>query len=39
VKVLCEPGDAERVAAALRDVPGVERVLVCAPGTGAEVVA
>ena len=38
VKVLCAPGDAERVAAALRDVPGVERVLACAPGGDAEVV-
>jgi diphosphomevalonate decarboxylase len=37
VKVLCEPGDAARIASALRDVPGVERVLTCAPGTGAEV--
>jgi diphosphomevalonate decarboxylase len=37
VKVLCEPADADRIAAALRDVPGVERVLTCAPGTGAEV--
>jgi diphosphomevalonate decarboxylase len=39
VKVLCEPGDAERIAAALRDVPGVARVLTCHPGGGAEVVA
>ena len=39
VKVLCAPGDAARVAAALADVPGVERVLTCAPGGGAEVVA
>ena len=37
VKVLCEPADAERIATALRDVPGVERVLTCAPGAGAEV--
>jgi diphosphomevalonate decarboxylase len=37
VKVLCEPADAARVAAALRDVAGVERVLTCAPGGGAEV--
>jgi len=39
VKVLCAPGDARRVAEALRAVPGVERVLACAPGAGAEVVA
>ena len=39
VKVLCEPGDAPRLAGALRDVPGVERVLTCAPGGGAEVAA
>jgi diphosphomevalonate decarboxylase len=37
VKVLCEPGDAARIADALRDVPGVEHVLACAPGRGAEV--
>jgi diphosphomevalonate decarboxylase len=37
VKVLCEPGDAVRIADALREVPGVERVLTCAPGAGAEV--
>jgi diphosphomevalonate decarboxylase len=37
VKVLCEPADAPRIAAVLRDVPGVERVLACRPGTGAEV--
>ena len=39
VKVLCAPGDVRRVAEALRAVPGVERVLACAPGVGAEVVA
>jgi len=37
VKVLCEPDDASRIADALRDVPGVERVLACTPGSGAEV--
>ena len=37
VKVLCEAGDADRVAAALREVAGVERVLTCAPGGGVEV--
>ncbi len=37
VKVLCEPADAPRVAAALREVPGVERVFSCAPGAGVEV--
>ncbi|HXJ34876.1 MAG TPA: diphosphomevalonate decarboxylase [Candidatus Eisenbacteria bacterium] len=39
VKVLCEPGDTERIAAALREIAGVERVLTCAPGRGAEVIA
>src|SRR5437867_2143159 len=39
VKVLCSPDDASRVAEALRAVPGVERVLTCAPGGGAEVMA
>jgi diphosphomevalonate decarboxylase len=39
VKVLCQPADASRVADALRAVPGVERVLACGPGGGAEVVA
>jgi diphosphomevalonate decarboxylase len=39
LKVLCEPGDAPRIADALRAVPGVERVLSCAPGAGVEVVA
>lgn len=37
VKVLCAPSDSEAIAAALRDVPGVERVLTCSPGTGVEV--
>jgi len=37
VKVLCEPGDASRIAAALGEVPGVEQVLTCRPGAGAEV--
>jgi diphosphomevalonate decarboxylase len=37
VKVLCQPGDAPRVADALRAVPGVEHVVTCAPGGGAEV--
>jgi diphosphomevalonate decarboxylase len=37
VKVLCPPGEAPLVADALRAVPGVERVVVCAPGGGAEV--
>ncbi len=32
VKVLCEPADAERVAAALTSVPGVSRVLRSRPG-------
>jgi diphosphomevalonate decarboxylase len=38
VKVLCAPADADRVADALRQVPGVERVLACAPGRGAEMI-
>jgi diphosphomevalonate decarboxylase len=37
VKVLCRPGDAPHVAQALGTVPGVQRVLTCAPGGGAEV--
>jgi len=37
VKVLCDGAEAGRVAAALADVPGVARVLVCAPGAGVEV--
>src|SRR5581483_1412698 len=37
VKVLCAPADAASVSAALAAVPGVERVLTCAPGRGAEV--
>jgi len=39
VKVLCAPGDAANVAQVLGDVPGVARVVTCAPGAGAEVVA
>jgi diphosphomevalonate decarboxylase len=39
VKVLCAAGDASRVAGALREVTGVERIIACAPGRGAEVVA
>jgi diphosphomevalonate decarboxylase len=39
VKVLCEPSDAVRVAEALVAVPGVERIVTCAPGDGAAVVA
>jgi diphosphomevalonate decarboxylase len=37
VKVLCRPDDAPHVAEALGAVPGVQRVLTCAPGGGAEV--
>jgi diphosphomevalonate decarboxylase len=37
VKVLSHAADAERIARAMRDVPGVERVLVARPGRGAEV--
>ncbi len=39
VKALCAAGDAPHVAEALAAVPGVVRVITCAPGTGAEVVA
>jgi diphosphomevalonate decarboxylase len=39
VKVLCEPAEAAAVADALRAVAGVERVLGCAPGGPAEVIA
>jgi diphosphomevalonate decarboxylase len=39
VKVLCAPTDAAMVAGALAAVPGVERVLTCLPGGGAQVVA
>ncbi len=38
VKVLCAAADAERVAAALADTPGVLRTLIAAPGPGARVV-
>jgi diphosphomevalonate decarboxylase len=38
VKVLCAPDAAARVAGVLAAVPGVERVLTCGPGGGAEVV-
>jgi diphosphomevalonate decarboxylase len=38
VKVLCEPASAPLVAETLAGVPGVLRVLTCAPGGGAEVV-
>jgi diphosphomevalonate decarboxylase len=37
VKVLSSAADSERVAATLREVPGVERVLVARPGSDAEV--
>lgn len=37
VKVLCAAGDAERVAAALRDAPGVIDVRVASPGDGVVV--
>src|SRR5205823_9978230 len=39
VKVLCTPADAPRVAAALEAVPGVERIVTCRPGRGAELIA
>jgi len=39
VKVLCQTAAAERVMEVLRDTPGVERILTCAPGGGAEVLA
>jgi diphosphomevalonate decarboxylase len=37
VKVLCDPTDADRIAAELSGVRGVQRVLTCAPGGGVEV--
>ena len=39
VKVLCQTAAADRVVEVLRDTPGVERILTCAPGGGAEVLA
>ena len=39
VKVLCAPAHVAQVAEALGAVPGVEGVLTCAPGRGAEVIA
>ncbi len=39
VKVLCAPANAPAIAEALTAVPGVVRVITCAPGAGAEVVA
>ena len=39
VKVLCEPADATRIVSALTEVPGVLRVLTCAPGAGVEILA
>lgn len=38
VKVLCTPSSAPGVAEALSTVPGVQRVLTCGPGRGAELV-
>jgi diphosphomevalonate decarboxylase len=38
VKVLCAAPDAEMIAAALAEVPGVLRTLVAAPGPGARIV-
>lgn len=38
VKVLCAPDAAPRVAETLAAVPGVERVVTCKPGGGAEIV-
>lgn len=35
VKVLCAPGEAERLAAELAGVSGVQEVLTCRPGPGA----
>lgn len=39
VKLVCAPGDAGQVAAALAEVPGVSRLLHCGLGEGARVVA
>jgi diphosphomevalonate decarboxylase len=38
VKVLCAARDAEPIAGALAEVPGVLRTLAAAPGPGARVV-
>ncbi|HET7586580.1 MAG TPA: diphosphomevalonate decarboxylase [Gammaproteobacteria bacterium] len=38
VKAICLPGDAERVATALADVPGVEDVMTSALGKGARTI-
>lgn len=35
VHCLCTPGSADEVEARLRQIPGVQSVLTCAPGTGA----
>ncbi|HEX2571160.1 MAG TPA: diphosphomevalonate decarboxylase [Polyangia bacterium] len=37
-KALCAPADAPRVAEALAALPGVTRVITCAPGAGAQVI-
>ena len=37
VKVLCNAGEAERVEAALAEVPGVVSTLICRPGPGVSV--
>jgi diphosphomevalonate decarboxylase len=39
VKALCAPDDADRVEAALREVPGVTSTRICAPGGPARIVA
>lgn len=39
VKVLCQLGDRDAVTAALREIPGVHRVLLSHPGAGAELMA
>lgn len=38
VKVLCAPGDAEKIAAELSKIPGVLRVLTASPGEGARLI-
>lgn len=38
VKVLCEAREAEKVKRALREIPGVERILITSPGPGAKII-
>lgn len=38
VKVFCEPQDADKIAARLKALPGVEDVIACEPGTAASLI-